>query len=307
MNIILLLIVIILSGIKMNADDNSNGYLDVKGGKIHYCQYGMNNSEAIIFLHGGPGAPSNYLNPLTRLSGDFHLILFDQLGCGLSDRIEDTSLMSVENYVEQIETLANHLKIKRFHLYGHSWGTILAIEYYNKYPDKVKSLIFSSPAISIPMWVKDTEILTARLPEKIRLNIIKCTEAGIFDTTDYQEAVNVFYEKYVARKLPWSEDINNTFAGFGTSVYNYMWGPSEFTATGTLKNYNGLPLLEKIKIPVLYIIGKYDEVRLETAEYYKNKTSNSELVVNPKAAHMTMHDNAEFDIEVILKFLKKIK
>jgi proline iminopeptidase len=47
--------------------------------------------------------PGYYLEPLTALANDRPLILLDQLGCGRSDRIQDTTLMTIEAYVDQLE------------------------------------------------------------------------------------------------------------------------------------------------------------------------------------------------------------
>ncbi len=86
-----------------------------------------------------------------------------------------------------------------------------------------------------------------------------------------------------------------------------MWGPSEFTATGTLKTYNGTNILSNVKVPVQFIIGEFDEVSESTAKYYQSLVRGSKLSVTSNAGHLTMQDNPEEDIETILKFLNGLK
>jgi len=110
--------------------------------------------------------------------------------------------MTIENHIDQIERLTRHLGISEFHLYGQSWGTILGLEYYSKFPEKVKSMILSSPAISVEKWKTDTELLVKTLPESTQKTIKDCTDSGNFDSPDYQHAIQEFYEKYVPENSP---------------------------------------------------------------------------------------------------------
>ena len=125
---------------KKEALNNEEGYLDVKGGKIWYRVTGQGTQTPILLLHGGPGTPSHYLNPLNKLGTERKVITFDQLGCGRSDAISDTALMTIDNFVEQVHTLLTALQIEEIHLYGHSWGTMLGMDFYLKHPEKIKSL-----------------------------------------------------------------------------------------------------------------------------------------------------------------------
>src|SRR5579872_5440507 len=85
---------------KRNELAEGQGYLDVDGGKIWYRVVGTGNKTPILLLHGGPGVPSYYLKPMSALGTDRKVIFFDQLGCGKSDHITDTTLMTVDHYVE---------------------------------------------------------------------------------------------------------------------------------------------------------------------------------------------------------------
>lgn len=278
-------------------------YIKYGNYKIWTESYGNPNSEAIIFVHGGPGAPSYYLKPLEELSKKFFVIFFDQIGGGRSSRNIDVDDLDVDFFVKQIEEVRKYYKLTKFHIYGQSFGAAFSIEYYLKYAENIKKIILSSPFIDTAIWVSDCDILISNMPPKYKNAIEKANQVNDFSSTDYSEAVGYFYQQYVARKLPWSQEINQTFEELGTEVYNYLWGPNEFTPTGKFIEYSCLNSLTLVKVPTLIIIGKYDEVLESSAEKYRDLIPNSILKINESASHLTMQDNPVYDIDMIRDFL----
>ena len=282
------------------------GFINVDGGKVWYRVTGSGNKIPILVLHGGPGVPSYYLKPLDSLGKDRHIIFYDQLGCGKSDRITDTTLMTTEHYVAEIGQVIKALGLKEFYLFGQSWGTMIGTDYYLKNPEGIKALILSSPAISIPMWLKDADLLISTLPDSTQ-NAIRLNEQHkTFDVPAYKQAVQLYYENFLARKLPWSADIDSAFSQLGKS-YQYMWGPSEFTATGELKTYDHTNRLGEIKGPTLFIAGEYDEARPSTVKYYQSLVKGAKFEIIKGAGHLTMQDKPDESNKVVLEFLNNIE
>lgn len=285
------------------------GFVKVKGGKIWYRVVGKGDKTPILMLHGGPGGQSYYLNPLRPLSKDRPVITFDQLGCGRSDEITDTLLMTMDNYVEQVRQLLISLKVKNFYLYGHSWGTMLGTDYYLKYPEGVQALILASPCLSTKMWMSDADTLISMLPDTIQLALKKSKNNFQQDSSKLIEAIRYFGKIYYTRQPhPFLRYFRDSI-GFskGANVYNYMWGNSEFNATGTMKNYDRTPDLKRIKIPTLYLTGEYDAARPATVRYYQTLTTKSKFVINKGAGHVTMNDNPDADIKTISDFLNDLE
>ena len=282
------------------------GFINVDGGKVWYRVTGSGNKIPILVLHGGPGVPSYYLKPLDSLGKDRQIIFFDQLGCGKSDRSTDTTLMTTEHYVAEIGQVIKALGLKEFYLFGQSWGTMIGTDYYLKNPEGIKALILSSPAISIPMWLKDADFLISTLPDSTQ-NAIRLNEKHkTFDVPAYKQAVQVYYENFLSRKLPWSADIDSAFSQLGKS-YQYMWGPSEFTATGELKTYDHTNRLDEIKVPTLFIAGEFDEARPSTVQYYQSLVKGSKFEIIKGAGHLTMQDKPNESNTVVLEFLNNIE
>lgn len=116
------------------------------------------------------------------------MILYDQLGSGRSDRPTDTTLFQIDRYVRELDSLRRALRLDRVHLYGHSWGTMLALEYLATHPRGVVSVTLASQVISMAAWAADGKALVATLPDSVQ-GVIATHEAnGTTSSPEYQAA-----------------------------------------------------------------------------------------------------------------------
>lgn len=280
-----------------------NGYIKVEGGKIWYGITGSGDNAPLLHLHGGPGGTSSY--NLSEIADERPVIVFDQLGNGRSDHHKDTSLLKVHKLVEQVRAVKTTLKLNEFYLSGGSWGTALALEYYNKYPEGVKGLIFNSPYFSTKIWTDDADILIAALPDSIQTAIRTAEKDSVFNTDSYNNANKVFLKKH-GRRTAYKKHPYDTLTYTRDSfIYNYMWGPSEFTSTGTLRDFDNHQTLKNITVPVLFTTGEFDEARPETVKKFSEMVPNAYLIVIEGAGHSTSNDNRPALIKAIKQFLKK--
>jgi proline iminopeptidase len=234
------------------------------------------------------------------------VIFYDQLGCGRSDRPADQRLWRGERFVEELARVRAALGLKQTHILGHSWGSMLTVDYMLTHPDGVASLVLAGPALSIPRYLKDVQGLRAALPQDTQEALGRHEKAGTTDSAEYQEAARVFYRRHLSRLDPWPPELVKTFEGFGAQVYNTMWGPSEFYATGPLKDYDRTARLGELRLPVLLTAGRYDETTPDQAALYQSLIPNARLEIFEKSAHMTMLDEAERYVEVIRRFLREV-
>src|SRR6185369_730964 len=106
------------------------GYVPVEGGRVWYRIIGEGKATPLIILHGGPGFTSYAYEPLAAaLADERPVIVYDQLGCGRSDRSSDTKLWTVARFERELAALRTALKLDRIYLLGHSWGGQLAVEH----------------------------------------------------------------------------------------------------------------------------------------------------------------------------------
>lgn len=281
------------------------GRIEVKGGEIWYKVMGDGNGIPLLTLHGGPGGTHRYFYQLSTVANDRPVILFDQLGGGRSDYHSDTTLMTVDHFVEQVRAVKESLELDEFYLLGHSWGGALAIEYYLNYPEGIKGLILSSPLISTPRWEADADTLIKTLPREMQAIIENANETGNYESEEYQKADAYYWSQFGLRTAKNDHPLDTVEASGNGIIYNYMWGPSEFRCTGTLKNFDRTESLHKISVPTLFVTGEFDEARPQTVKYFSKLVPDSEFKIVEGAGHSTLHDNQKEYNDVLREFLEK--
>ena len=283
------------------------GYIPVTGGRVWYKIVGEHKKAIpLLVLHGGPGATHDCMEPLEMLADERPVIFYDQLGGGKSDRPKDASLWAIERFVKELGQVRNSLNLEKVHILGQSWGTMLAVNYIvNLRPEGIISLIFSSAFFSAKRFTEDARGYLKDLSENDRHAIEKSEKEGRFDSQKYQSAMMNFYKLHVCRLDPWPDCLNRTFENMGLDVYNHMWGPSEFSVIGTLKDLDVTDRLKEIKGPVLLTCGRYDEVLPETTDYYHRLIPQSKVVVFEDASHMHHLERTDEYIKVLRDFLKR--
>jgi len=282
------------------------GYVDVEGGKVWYRVVGSGGATPLLLLHGGPGAPSNYLRPLEQIAVDRPVIFYDQLGAGRSPAPADNSLWNMGRFVKELTQVRAALGLTDVHILGHSWGSMLAMDYMLTEPEGVKSLTLASPALNVDRWIEDAKELLKTLPADTQAVIERHELAGTTDAPEYQDAVMAYYKLYLSRSDPWHPDLLSTFAGFNADLYGYMWGPSEFTATGTLQHYNREADLPKLRVPVLFTAGRFDEATPRTVQHFQSLVPGAKIRIFENSAHITMLDEPETYAEAIRAFLNSV-
>ncbi|MDA3944913.1 MAG: proline iminopeptidase-family hydrolase [Bacteroidetes bacterium] len=282
------------------------GMINVSGGQIWYRMSGIGKTGTpLIILHGGPGAAHNYLLNLDTLSEHRPVIFYDQLGSGLSDRPSDTMLWNTDRFVDELHTLVTSLKIDQFHLLGQSWGAYLAASYSLKYDNRIKSIVFSAPLLSATRWIEDQRFWISQLPAATRDTIEKYEALGEYGAESYQQAMDLFYRRHLCRLDPWPDLLMQTFDNMGAEVYNYMWGPSEFTVTGTLKEADLSEQLPQIDVPVLFTCGEFDEATPAAINHFAGLMKNAELQIFENASHMHHLEDPEKYLGLVREFLQK--
>ncbi len=285
------------------------GFVPVDGYRVWYRIVGGGSEHEhppLLLLHGGPGAPHDYLENLEALASDTRRVIFyDQLGCGRSDQPDDTSLWRVERFVEELATMRRELGLERVHILGQSWGGMLAIEYMLTRPRGVAGLILSNTTSSIPMWVAEANRLRADLPPEVNATLLRHEEAGTTDSAEYLAAMQVFYQRHVAR-VPLPDYVQRGFDNI-SPVYYYMNGPSEFHVIGPIKDWDRTDRLHEIQVPTLILSGRYDESTPAINEVLRRGIAGSEWVVLENSSHLSHVEEPELYMQTVRAFLKRVE
>jgi proline iminopeptidase len=280
------------------------GFVQVPGGPVWYRVAGTGSGVPLLVLHGGPGATSCGFSRLESLGAQRPVVRYDQLGSGRSGRPDDSSLWQVDRFVEELQQVREQLGLERVHLLGHSWGASLAAAYVlEKGTEGIVSLTLSSPLLSTPQWIADANLLREQLPDEVQEVLVKHERAGSTDSEEYQQAAEVFYERHVYAGDAPAEPDACAGAPWNPVVYEYMWGPTEFHATGNLLEFDVTQRLHEIDVPVLFIAGEHDEARPDTVAGFQRLIEGARLAVIEDAAHATLSKKPEEYKRVLQDFL----
>lgn len=108
---------------------------------LYWEQSGNPDGAPVVFLHGGPGAGASPMHRRFFDPGHYRIVIFDQRGAGRSRPLGDLTDNTTDHLVGDIEALRRHLGIDRWHVFGGSWGSTLALAYAQRHPDRVRSLV----------------------------------------------------------------------------------------------------------------------------------------------------------------------
>jgi L-proline amide hydrolase len=289
------------------------GFVSYKGYKVWYRIVGDHEDPGkfpLLCLHGGPGAPHDYLEPLEAMAATGRRVIFyDQLGAGNSDQPHDPSLWTVPLFVEEVGVVRQALGLERVHILGQSWGGMLGMEYALTQPQGLISLTVADSPASMPQWIAEANRLRAELPLEVQATLLKHESAGTTDDPAYQEAMLVFYGRHVCRLEPFPDCVNRTFEKLAKNpeVYNTMNGPSEFHVIGVIKDWDIVERLGEIHIPTLVISGRYDEATPLIAETVHHGIPGSEWVLFENSSHLPHVEETERYLQVLTNFLERIE
>lgn len=297
-----------LPGIRLHPEREA--MVPVEGGQIYVRINGdLNNGRPpIVMTHGGPGSSHWYFLNATALADERAVILYDQLDSGRSENPNDPANWRVERFVDELETIRTRLGIERWHVLGTSWGGTVALEYGARGYDALAGLILSSPLISTEIWLRDANRLKDAMPPAIRDLLYLCDTPGAADEAACEQATEAFYRRHIQLYDPTPEIAAYRAAlprSFNAEIYNHMWGRAEFTASGTLRDYEGTSLLARLDGKrTLFVTGEADEAIPETVAAFAAQTG-ADFAVVPGAAHFAMNDNPQAYLAILRPWLLK--
>ncbi|WP_139891485.1 alpha/beta fold hydrolase [Bacillus sp. D386] len=298
-----------------------NGQLiDIKGKKIYVEISHKKCDKAILYLHGGPGEGCFYFtyHQKTRLGDKFKLIAFDQRGVCRSEGISNGEAFSLDDLVDDCEGIRQFLGIKKWSIIGHSFGGYLAVLYASRYPNSIEKVIFEGPTFDFGLTAKALLKKTASLFEKYKMveNELKCIKLYNDATLSPRELVEGYMEigEFLEenRMEIYTHNFNNPT---DTGVYSDgQWG--NFYNKSAIhfdrlrdegKIFESVfPLLKKINIPCLLILGEHDAVTCPIqVQTYITEVKQGEIYTVKYSGHTPHYEAADEFCDVVTDYLTK--
>jgi L-proline amide hydrolase len=263
----------------------------------------------VVILHGGPGASHDYTDAfkLLALAGRA-VIQYDQLGCGRSTHLRQKpkDFWTVQLFLDELDNLLKTLGIARsYHVVGQSWGGMLGAEHAIRQPRGLRGLVIADSPPSMELWVKEANRLRDALPPEVQATLLKHEKDGTTSSAEYKAAVEVFNYRHVCRLKPRPAEVARSFAQIEAdpTVYHTMNGPSEFHVIGSLKTWNIIGQLGRIKAPTLLISGRYDEATPAVVQPFADGIKGARWEIFEESSHLPHVEEQERCLQVIGDFL----
>ena len=199
----------------------------MRGQRMHYLDEGPGDAPPVLMLHGNPTWSFYYRNLVIALRGQFRCIVPDHLGCGMSDKPDDSEYdYRLKSRVEDIATLVTHLDLKNpLTLVVHDWGGMIGFTWAVDNPDQVdKMVVLNTAAFPLP---EDKKMPAA-------LSLARDTAVGAFLVTRFNAFSGIAAR--VAFKKPVSKEVRQAYKLPYDSPENRI---------ATLRFVQDIPLSEK--------------------------------------------------------------
>jgi len=280
------------------------GMIAVPGGNVWFQRVGGGHGSPLLAVHGGPGLPHNYISSLARLADEREVIFWDQLGCGNSECPSNKELWTMERSVAEMDAVVRALGLKRFHVFGNSWGGMLAQQYALDVKSGAVSLTISNSIASIPQFSKMVARLKSELDPATQSAIDRHEAAGTTYSAEYQSAIRTWNETYLCRVRPWPRELEEAFQKMGSEVFEMMFGLSDFHIVGTIRNWDVFDRLPEIALPTLVLAGRFDECAPEHMREMHQRIAGSRFELFESSSHMPFIEEPERFDQVMRDFLR---
>ena len=295
----------------------SFGYLECDEHEIYYEECGNPNGKPAVFLHGGPGGGGSkkvrgFFNPEL-----YRIVIFDQRGCGRSKPHGCLNNNTTWDLVKDIEKLKIKLNIKKWLVFGGSWGSTLSLAYAQTYPDSVSELvlrgIFMLRKKELDWFYQDG---ASRVFPEAWEGFLKP-----INKKNHDNLMDAYYKIFKSNDMKAKMEAAIAWSKWEGSVSTLSHKPEMITSyseskfalafalienhyfinKGFLENENQLietKSIDKIRhIPAKIIQGRYDIVcPMETAWELSKNWPESELIVAPSSGHSAFEEEITHEL-----------
>jgi proline iminopeptidase len=279
--------------------------------KVWTKRFGNNPRIKVLLLHGGPGSTHEAFESFESFfpQENFEFYEYDQLGSYYSDQPQDSSLWTIERFVDEVEQVRKALGMNKdnFILLGNSWGGILAMEYALKYQGNLKGLIIANMMASSPDYDKYSEVLAKQMDPAV-VDTVRAMEArGATTDPRYMDLLyTAFYAKHLCRLPVWPDAVNRAFKHMNPEVYVLMQGPSEFGISGRLENWDVKNRLKEIRVPTLTVGATHDTMDPEHMKWMSTQVQKGRFLLCPDGSHLSMWDDQQHFFPGVISFIHDV-
>jgi pimeloyl-ACP methyl ester carboxylesterase len=265
--------------------DSRMEHVDVGGIRIAYTYAG--SGPALVMLHGAPADSRTWRWMLPDLSRDHTVVAWDAPGFGQSSDIEGT--WRAAQFADALAAFIAALGIERPHLVGHSFGTMVALSLFQRYPAVPASLVliggYAGWAGSLP---------TGEVARRLEMFLGMADLGDAFDPKSYPGLFTDLIPADRTRVL--------------ATMMRENMRPASVRAAGYIGAETDLrPVLPTVDVPTLVLHGEADaRSPLASAETLHAAIATSQLVVLPRLGHACVAEDPDACSTAIRRFVKTL-
>jgi len=249
---------------------------------------GEEKNLPVIFVHGFPFDHTMWDAQTAALSKNYYCITYDIRGLGKS--AAGDGQYTIETFVDDLNSIIDHFKLKKPVLCGLSMGGYISLRAIERMQEKFRALILC-----------DTKSVSDSDETKLkRAKAIQRINEGQFEGFINEFVANCFYEEFISEKRKEFETIlNRSKKNNPIGVKGCLLAMAARTDTSSTLN--------KISIPCLIVCGSEDKISPpDVMMAIADKIKSSEFVLAEGAGHMTPIEKPKIVTEAIRSFLKRI-
>ena len=283
----------------------NSGFMERDGHQIYYEQCGNPNGKPAVFLHGGPGGGGSTTVRRFFDPKKYHIVIFDQRGCGRSKPHGCLEKNTTWDLVEDIEAIKNMLGFKKWLVFGGSWGSTLSLAYSQTYPESVSEMVlrgifmlrkkeldwfYQEGASNIfpEAWEKFLEPIDINDRDDLMSAYHKIF---ISDDTEKKLAAAIAWSRWEGStsSLSYNPDMADSFSDPKFALAFALIENHYFVNKGFLEHENqliesGIDIIRNI--PTTIVQGRYDIVCPMTTAWELSKNwPEANLIVAPSSGH----------------------
>lgn len=296
-----------------SAQTPREGHITTADGVRLFYKIVGSGSQTVVAVHGGPGNTMDSILPdLEPLARNRRVIYYDQRGNGRSDVIKDRKKLAIALHIADLEAVRTHFQLDKLTLLGNSWGGMLISFYATAHPDRVERMVLHNPGEpNKALMMEAVDEIQARIYSRYNAEQRK----HFSHLSNPQTWVKAKDPRAICRE--WFQMLAPTYVSKPESMANFRGdvcsGPDEavryqqfvnMQIWHSLGDFDLLPLLGKIKAPVLIIHGAADPIPIESSEAWATAMPNARLLLIKDAGHISHVEQPEIFFSAVETFLK---
>lgn len=245
------------------------------GARLNYEVHGDPRRPPLVLLEGMGGDIPGWRRNIPHLAAELFVVAYDHRGNGHSNAPDTHATMTT--FAEDLLALLDELRLERAHLYGQSFGGMVAQEFALTYPDRLRSLVLA------------------------------CTHAG--------QGHLVASRGSAPKDEPWLQLYSPSFAAahpehvaddlrVGRAQPQHPQGQRrQWEVIQSWEAYDRLP---ELQVPTLVLHGADDQlVDVGNAYVLAERIAGAELVVLEGAGHVYHSEQADRADAIVLDFVRR--